>query len=183
MLSMSNIISHRQQGVTLVELIVVIAIVAILTQIAVPSFVSLTQRMRLLAHASALSSVFSFARSEALKRGVPVSVCVSSNGSGCLTNGAWESGWIAYEDPAGTGAVGTILKVQLTLASSDTIRASNSTSTMTFSRDGFAIMTSATNLITFAIHTIPTNTAATRCVAVTNIGRLSTQLAGTGGCS
>ena len=183
---MSNNIYAKQTGVTLIELIIVIAIVAILAQVAVPSFVSSTQRMRLLGHASALSGTFSFARSEAIKRGVPVSVCASADGAACLTNGNWEKGWIAFTDPTASGASPAstaIIKIQPPLGGTDTLRASNSTSTMTFSRDGFAMMASATSLITFAIHTTPTNNVATRCVAVTNIGRLSTQLAGAGSCT
>jgi type IV fimbrial biogenesis protein FimT len=180
---MGNRLHIRQCGVTMIELITVIAIVAILAQVAAPSFVSSTQRMRLLSHATALSGTFSFARSEAMKRGLPVSVCVSANGATCLSNGAWESGWIVFTDPAGSGVVGTVLKIHTPLGGTDTIRASNAGSIMTFSRDGFANMASAVSLITFAIHTTPANSAATRCVAVTNIGRLSTQLAGAGSCS
>lgn len=87
----------RQHGLTLLELMVTVAIVAILGALAVPSFKTMIQANRTRTVASELMGMLNLARSEAARRGQPVSVCPSSNGSSCSTTGTgWDSGWIAF---------------------------------------------------------------------------------------
>lgn len=85
--------THINGGFTLIELVVAISVMGILTTIAVPSFTnaSLSSKLRSSAYDFIASS--NFARSEAIKRGAPVTVCVSANGTSCGTGG-WEQGWI-----------------------------------------------------------------------------------------
>jgi type IV fimbrial biogenesis protein FimT len=169
---------------TMVEIIVVIAIVAILAMIAVPSFVSSTQRIRVASNASSLFSAMTFARSEAIKRGIPVTICASSNGTACLGTTVWETGWMVFTDVNANGTVGTILKVQPKLSGSDTFRSSNSAASVTFSRDGFAMgFPTGVPILTFTAHSTPDNVNATKCVALSKTGRMATQAAGTGSCA
>ncbi|WP_019591516.1 GspH/FimT family pseudopilin [Thioalkalivibrio sp. ALE20] len=67
--------SRNATGFTLIELMVTIAVAAILLTVAVPGFQSLVQNNRATTAANQLSTAFNFARSEAVTRGVEVSVC------------------------------------------------------------------------------------------------------------
>lgn len=80
-------------GFTLVELMVTIAVMAVLLGVAAPSFNDALLGRKLSSFASSLSSSALLARSEAIKRNVAVTLCVSSNGSSCGT-GDWNQGWI-----------------------------------------------------------------------------------------
>jgi len=86
----------RPHGVTLIELIVVIGIVAILSTLAAPSFARLRHESgRVSAVNGFLRGVF-LARSESLKRSQAVTICKSSDGSSCTTDGEWHDGWIVF---------------------------------------------------------------------------------------
>ncbi len=67
-----------QVGFTLVELLIVVALLALFAAIAVPSFTRLTRGNQTLAAANEIYSVLQYARSEALTRGRGVTVSVSS---------------------------------------------------------------------------------------------------------
>ncbi len=78
----------RAGGFTQFELLIALGIIAILAAFAVPSFQSIQERNQVIAAAEALSADLRWARSEALKQGVNVSVAftpgvpVSVGGSG-----------------------------------------------------------------------------------------------------
>jgi type IV fimbrial biogenesis protein FimT len=80
------------RGFTLVELMVTITVLAILLAIAVPSFDGIRVSNRLTSYAGALASSSQLARTEAIKRDAPVTLCASTNGTSC--GGVWEAGWI-----------------------------------------------------------------------------------------
>jgi type IV fimbrial biogenesis protein FimT len=82
---------QRQSGVTLLEMIVAITVMAVLAVIAVPSYTHFIANQRVRAAASDLYLSIVRARSEALKRSA--SVTISPNTSG------WQYGW-TIPDPA-----------------------------------------------------------------------------------
>lgn len=82
------------RGFTLVELMVVVAILSILTMLAAPTFTEIILNNHLSSTSNRLVSSASMARTEAIKRNVTVTLCQSSNASTCGTNGNWELGWI-----------------------------------------------------------------------------------------
>lgn len=88
---------NRCDGFTLIELMVTIAVMAILLGIAVPSFNNATLNSKLRSYAYSLSNSATHARGEAIKRNAPVTLCVSSSGTSCGT-GSWEQGWIVLFD-------------------------------------------------------------------------------------
>jgi type IV fimbrial biogenesis protein FimT len=158
---------RRSGGVTLIELLVVIAIVAILSAIAVPSFVSTTQKYRITSEMNSFYVDLQYARSEAARRGVQVAICASTNGSSCSGNAAsWNMGWIIGTDPA-DGAM-TIFRKQAAWPGSDTM--SSSVSAVLFTRDGFTAAL-PTSMVTFVATTMPANTNAIQCVSVNSVGR------------
>lgn len=89
--------SARQTGVTLVEVVVVIAIIGILSGMAVPSFLEFTRNQRIRAAASDLHVSLMRARSEALKRNVSVTIVPTSTSN-------WGLGWL-IADPDGGDAL------------------------------------------------------------------------------
>ena len=68
-------------GFTLVELIVVIAIVGIIASMAVPSYQDTLERNRLKEAVESLKSDLMFARTEAIKRSSNINVSIDINGS------------------------------------------------------------------------------------------------------
>ena len=156
----------------------VIAVVAILLAVAVPSFRDMTQRNRVATEVNAFAGDLQFARSEAIKQGVPVTVCASSNGTSCLGNATWNTGWIVFADPDNSKTVNNgeiVIRRQAAFTGTDTFAASNGVAAITYSRDGFAMGLTANATVTLTLRTIPANSGATRCVAVNFVGSQEVQ--------
>ncbi len=69
-----------QQGVTIFELMITLIVAAILLSIAVPSFSNLFDKNRVKGAAEELTAQIQFARSEAISRGMNVSVALRNDG-------------------------------------------------------------------------------------------------------
>ena len=179
---MITVPNRQQSGFTLIEVMIVVAIMGIFLAIAAPSLVATTQRFRALGETSGFVKDLQFARSEAIKQGIPVTLCASSDGATCLSSTTWNTGWIIFADPAANKTVGTILRLQKGWTGTDTLVADNSVSSLTYSRDGFMIALPGTGTVTFTLHTTPANSFATQCVAIIKTGRQVVQAAGTGAC-
>jgi type IV fimbrial biogenesis protein FimT len=98
---------NRSAGFTLFELMIGIGIMGILLAMAVPSFQEYGRNTRVLAFNNDLITAFNYARNEAIRQGTPVTVCASSNFTGCAGSVAgFQTGWIVFTDAV--GAVGTV---------------------------------------------------------------------------
>lgn len=91
----------KHAGFTLIELMVTVAVLAILVSIAAPSFERLLATNRMTAQANQVLLAMQVARTEALKRRRPVAICSSNNGTSC--GGNWGQGWIVVTDNNGLG--------------------------------------------------------------------------------
>jgi type IV fimbrial biogenesis protein FimT len=161
---------RRSPGFTLVELMIVSSIVAILLAIGVPSFRYVTSSNRATTEINGLLGDLQFARSEAIREGQQINVCATTNGTSCVTSGTtWNNGWLVMQ-----GA--NILRIQPAFTSQDTLQSDNSIKVVSFSREGFAW--GLPSAITFTLHDSSSNAQYTRCLSVTIIGALSTQIGG-----
>lgn len=89
---------HRQAAYTLVELLVVVALAAIMASLAIPSMSALLNSQRSSSLAYAFLNSLNLARSEAIKRNARVVLCKSADALSCTRAGAWEQGWIVFHD-------------------------------------------------------------------------------------
>lgn len=90
----------NQAGFTLLEMIVTMTVAGILFAVGIPSLISTIRNNRLAGATNEFISTMIYARSEAVKRNVPVGVCRSSDGVTCVTSGSagWAIGWLVYVD-------------------------------------------------------------------------------------
>lgn len=101
---------RKQQGFTLIELMVTLVVLGILIAVGLPSFKSQILTNKSTALNEDILEALNFVRSEAIKQGQPgragasarfVTLCASSNGTACSSNTAgWGDGFIAVVDYA-----------------------------------------------------------------------------------
>lgn len=85
----------QAKGFTLVEMLVVLAIMVLVMAFAVPAYSRLVQQQRLQLAGEALRAALASARIEAIRQGVSVRVCASADGAACTPHSAqWGAGWL-----------------------------------------------------------------------------------------
>ena len=87
-----------QRGITLIELLIAISIVAILVGIAMPAFSGVFEASRASDARAALLASFVTAVSTAATTGSHTVLCPSLDGIACLSDPDWSGGWIAFLD-------------------------------------------------------------------------------------
>jgi type IV fimbrial biogenesis protein FimT len=168
----------RQSGFNLTELVIVMAIVAILLSIGVPSYRYVTNSYRMSSEVNGLLGDLMYTRAESVKEGQGVTVCVS-NGVTCLGNTSWQNGWVVFSNPTGAAnpPAGSILRVQAAFSGTvpDTFVASNGVSAVTYNREGFATTAAGFPATTITLHDQTANAAWTRCLLISAQGTLTTE--------
>lgn len=91
------------RGVTLVELMVTLAVLVILVAVGAPELSRFIAQRGVVAQADTVIADLQFARSEAMKRGLPVTLCLSANPTATTPSCAaaskdWSTGWIIFVD-------------------------------------------------------------------------------------
>jgi type IV fimbrial biogenesis protein FimT len=85
---------RAQKGFTLIEMMVVVAVLAVFVTVALPAFADLMRGVRASSDVSAITTALSLARSEAVKR----------NQRACVYSAAWGAGWEVKQDTTGNGS-------------------------------------------------------------------------------
>ena len=93
------------KGFTAIELMVTVAVLAVLAAIAAPSFKPLFERWQVRQVSEELQSTVYFARSEAIKRGGGVVIQPSSSQGDCTVSESdlWNCGWVVFLDKNNNG--------------------------------------------------------------------------------
>jgi type IV fimbrial biogenesis protein FimT len=112
-------------GFTLIELMVTVAMIVIVLTIGVPAFKETLRNNVLTSEINEFTATLNFARSEAVKRGVSVTVRKTSASS--LVG--WEGGWQVFTDVSSNGlldvATDQVLRVHESLKTNYTLRGNN----------------------------------------------------------
>lgn len=88
-----------QQGLTLIELLVTLSVLAIVLSQGIPSLQSLLQKQQVSTYTNQLFLALTLARSEAVKRGQNITLCASSSGHTCTSQQInWNTGWLITTD-------------------------------------------------------------------------------------
>ncbi|MFT5452845.1 MAG: type IV fimbrial biogenesis protein FimT [Enterobacterales bacterium] len=86
----------RPRGVTLIELLIVVALFSITMMIAAPSFTRFTSKSRITTNLNTLARAISIARESAVTMNAVITLCRSDNQNLC--RGSWHDGMILFVD-------------------------------------------------------------------------------------
>lgn len=87
------------RGITLIELITTLAVLAVSLAVIVPGWAGLTERSRVTTAANQLLAQLRYARNEAVHRRRPVSLCPSDDGAHCSGDASgWQRGYLVFVD-------------------------------------------------------------------------------------
>jgi type IV fimbrial biogenesis protein FimT len=174
---------RQSAGFNLLELMTAVTIGAILMGMGVSSYRYVTNANRVSTEVNTLLGDLMLARSEAIKEGVNVVTCPSTNGTACSAVNTWQNGWMVFSNVAGDGVYSSttdvVIRVQkaFNYSTTDTFTSDNAMQSVTFNREGFAINqpTTTNNYVTVTLHTSPTNNQWTRCLQIGTFGNLVTE--------
>lgn len=96
------------KGFTMLELMITLSIGAILATVAAPSYQSMMVQSRLSTQSNEFLTALHYSRSEAIKRGIRVTMCKSNSDKACTNGSNWQDGWIVYSDSETAGEVGKV---------------------------------------------------------------------------
>lgn len=119
----------------MVELMVTVAVLAVLLAVAFPNLTALVNGNRLTGNANELLAALQIARSEAVTRNTTVVLCRSNNGVSCATGAMW-NGWITQ-----VVSSGAVLRINNVKAPTQILAGpgiSGNTDRVVFRGDGFA---------------------------------------------
>lgn len=132
--------SARCNGFTLIEAMVVLAILALTLTLGVPSFAGVIERQHVSTAMHLLSTDLAMARGSAVMKGSQVVVCPGDAQRGCRDDSDWSGGWIVFNDgdqDRQPNAPGDLLRVEQPLAgSATTLQVASSRPYLRYQADG-----------------------------------------------
>jgi len=103
---------HKAYGFSLIQLLTALAIIAITTSLALPGYRTFTARNQAAAVVNEMLNQLRFARTEALAKGLYVSVCAIGEEDTCGED--WNKGVYVFNDPDADGEIdnaGDIIRI------------------------------------------------------------------------
>jgi len=89
---------RKARAYTLYELLMTLALIALITGLGLPSFAGIAARNRQSVEINALFHAIHLARKESIMRRRVVSLCPSLDGLGCKPGRDWSTGWLMFEN-------------------------------------------------------------------------------------
>ncbi|HEY8099062.1 MAG TPA: GspH/FimT family pseudopilin [Methylobacter sp.] len=177
--STEKVMNRFANGFTLIELMITLAIVAILMVIGIPSYQSLITGSNITTESTSLMGDLQYARSQAIKQGLPVSVCAANTSGGapytCSGLSNWAGGWVTYTNNPPTNTVtNSVLRVQQPLTSSDTMTSTSATalSSVSFNNFGFSTIKGSVTVSPLS------GSVASKTVCVSGVGNVQSVAGG-----
>ena len=171
--------SSAVRGFTLLELMTALAVLGVLLGIGIPAFRETMAINRTSAAVNQFITAISLARSEARKRGIPISICAANaDQDDCEDTPQWRNGWLVFTDDDGTPGVvdddDAILQVYPAIPEGFTLTATApaTLSYMRFQRTGGPDVGSSARTLKLARSGCAGEKA--RQVVIANTGRVST---------
>ena len=97
----------HNKGFTLLELIIVVAMLGITMGIAAPNLIEMISNNRIATAAADLATAMQQGKAEAVARVNPTTLCKrNTDGDDCVGDGDWSQGWIVFSDLNGDASVG-----------------------------------------------------------------------------
>ena len=146
------LVNQEMSGFTLLELMIALAIGAVILVLGVPSFKGTIDNQRMTSATNEMVMSLNLAKSEAIKRVAYVSICKSSNGVSCGAAGtSWDDGWIIFANAtvANSGSIDAgdeILRVYPALRDSLSLTPSGTIDGFVSFRPSGTLGTSAANM-------------------------------------
>ncbi|HET9108846.1 MAG TPA: GspH/FimT family pseudopilin [Steroidobacteraceae bacterium] len=171
----------QQRGFTLLELVITMAIAAILLVIAIPSFQYITTSNRMSGEINDLLGAMQLAKAEAIKEGQTATICASTDQATCSGASTWNTGWIIFAGTGNPTPSDPVIHVHGQFYGSDSLQANGNTSAVSFNREGFAFGLPGAG-VTFTLHDPTGSSTYTRCLTATVVGALATTMYNGGSC-
>lgn len=159
----------REAGFSLVELLVALAIGAIVLGFGVPSMARMMAESQVRSNSSALSVALAAARLRAVERQHPVGVCPLDEAGQCRPAADWSRGWMVFDDPRGAGRPGSpaaVVEVAQVPVATVRIASTAGRRSLLFRKDGSS---AGSNVSLTLCH--PAHEGVGRQVVVSNVGR------------
>jgi type IV fimbrial biogenesis protein FimT len=167
----------RSGGFTIIEMLVTMAVLAIIAAFAAPSYNNLMRSIRIDGDLSSIRSTLTYARSEAVNAQDFVGVCSSNNATACTGEDDWSVGWIVFvdvnDDQNYIAADDALLRVwEGPLSPNATLLETNARSMVIYDEDGMV----SGDVISLEMRVEACGVGEQRDIGVTAVGRLDVQV-------